>query len=296
MKYLRHKFRSLMCRNNFKGYLKTVSGYPLTLTDCLTSRLVSLSLSGNAQGVGEETETGYKIPVNIRGINLFNVNKLMPRSGGYVQNNAIYVTGYPYNTVIYPEDFLEMTGLKTGDIITCSADYEQVYPSTTGATYVNFSRKNSNYPLMTIIENRGTLKTTVIPEEFNINNYSPLYIYAGGGTPEAGEVRGIYRNFKVYKGEYTTETMPPYEPYHSPQKIDIIVPHALTSNEKVSINFLKRTALLQNGGEAEDISGMQDWTYIPITHGGKTENIYTDTKVNPSNMTVEYYTTKPEEG
>ena len=49
MSYLRKKLQAIMACADFKGYLREVTCYPpLTLTDCMGSDLVSLSVTGNA--------------------------------------------------------------------------------------------------------------------------------------------------------------------------------------------------------------------------------------------------------
>lgn len=78
MNYLRRKYMALMRGVNFRGYLRKASGYPLTLTDCMDSDIVSLSVAGNAVqdgkpspdapvevvGVGDKTEPyGYRVPI-----------------------------------------------------------------------------------------------------------------------------------------------------------------------------------------------------------------------------------------
>ena len=88
MNYLRRKYMALMRGVNFRGYLRKASGYPLTLTDCMDSDIVSLSVAGNAVqdgtpspnapvevvGVGDKTEPyGYRVPIECRGYNLVNV-------------------------------------------------------------------------------------------------------------------------------------------------------------------------------------------------------------------------------
>ncbi|MGN1132268.1 MAG: hypothetical protein ACI4RL_05140, partial [Ruminococcus sp.] len=84
MNYLQRKKWAIMRAGSFHGYLRTTSGYPLTLTDSIPGYPVSLSVSGNTvqngtpspdnpvevQGCGELTDDGYKIPLVFSGKNL----------------------------------------------------------------------------------------------------------------------------------------------------------------------------------------------------------------------------------
>ena len=80
MNYLQKKRLAIMQNRQFKGYLKSVSGVlPLTVSDGIKGNLVNYIIEGNTiqngtpsvdnpveiVSVGEKTEKGYKIPVNI---------------------------------------------------------------------------------------------------------------------------------------------------------------------------------------------------------------------------------------
>lgn len=53
--YLRRKIWTLNRSGKFRGYLRTVSGYPVTLTDCMTGQPVSLAVDGDAVQDGTPT-------------------------------------------------------------------------------------------------------------------------------------------------------------------------------------------------------------------------------------------------
>ena len=53
--YLRRKIWTLNRSGKFRGYLRTVSGYPVTLTDCMAGQPVSLAVDGNAIQDGTPT-------------------------------------------------------------------------------------------------------------------------------------------------------------------------------------------------------------------------------------------------
>ena len=191
------------------------------------SNIQVLEGSHTAETIPQYEPYGYKVPVKVGGINLFDVSQITGTSGGYVQEGEIYVIGYPYQTGFTPEKFLAMTGLKEGDTVTTAADYEQVYqppnPTSPGAQWITFAKKPSAPADLSNVQFgiKGALKTTTIPEGFNSDNYNGMYIYGGSGTTETGQVRAIYRNLRVYKGTYTADTMPTYEPYHEPQMFNV---------------------------------------------------------------------------
>ena len=174
-------------------------GYPLVLSNAKSAPVRKLEVSGNS----------YQAT---RGKNLFNVDAITSTYGGYVENGTIYVTGYPYETGITPEKFLEMTELKEGDTFTTDCEYTQI-SDTTNTTWGNirFSSKTSGYSTVTLL-GKGKGVTATIPKNFNSSNYTSIYIYSGN-APEEGDIRSTCENMAVYKGAYTADTMPPYEPY-----------------------------------------------------------------------------------
>ena len=214
---------------------------------------------------------GYKIPVEVSGINLFDVSQITGTSGGYVQDGAIYVTGYPYLTDFTPEKFLAMTGLKEGDTFTTAADYEQVFqppnPASPGAQRIAFMKKPSAPADLSDVQFgiKGALKTTTIPEGFNSDNYNRMYIYGGTGTPETGQVRAIYRNLRVYKGTYTAETMPPYEPYHAPQTFNVYMDKPLYATgdvgDEIMLDFEHKTATRTDKTMLSEFNENAAWRY-----------------------------------
>lgn len=261
---------------------------------------------------------GYKIPVEVSGINLFDVSQITGTSGGYVQDGAIYVTGYPYVTVFTPEKFLAMTGLKEGDTFTTAADYEQVLqppnPTLPGAQWIAFIKKPSAPADLSDVQfgTKGALKTTTIPEGFNSDNYNRMYIYGGSGTPETGQVRAIYRSLRVYKGTYTAETIPPYEPYHAPQTFNVYMDKPLyglklatgatgyytyqddNGNkylcDTIAIDFDKHTAKRTDNlkyRSLADVAGWSEYTYILYDD---VYSMFTINGANPGQDIKTYYT------
>ena len=61
MNYLNKKRIALMRNKKFKGYIRRVSGYPLTLTDCMNDNLISCKIYGADGGVGDKTANLFDI-------------------------------------------------------------------------------------------------------------------------------------------------------------------------------------------------------------------------------------------
>lgn len=146
--------------------------------------------------------------------NLLDYDVFEDEPDGYVENGSIYVTGYIYQPGITPEDFLEMTGLQVGDEITTTANYKRlVTPSgSNGAEYIIFLRKQENRKFLPLFRPNTVLNLTV-PTDFNSSNYYAMFIYGGSTQTDDGSPRSVWSNLAIYKGSYTADTLPAYEPY-----------------------------------------------------------------------------------
>lgn len=232
--YLRRKIWTLNRSGKFRGYLRTVSGYPVTLTDCMAGQPVSLAVDGNAVQDGTPTPDN---PVDVqlcgdRTVNLFDVSELTDTHGGYVENGDIYVIDYPYVTDITPEKFLEMTGLQEGDEFTTTANYKRLVApnSNNGAEYITFMPSSSGFNSMNLFNPNG-LFNSIIPVGFNSSNYRPLYIYGGSTGTGSDSPRAVWSNLAIYKGSYTAETMPAYEPHGYKVSLAMTGINLLSNNE-----------------------------------------------------------------
>ena len=272
MNYLKKKRLSLMKNKQFCGYMKTVSGYPLTLSNCMENGLINISVAGEA---GIYDGEYYNININISGINLFDIHRLKKgNGGGYVEGESVYVTGYPYQPGLYPADFLDMTRLHANDTFTCVSDYEQIAAGLY-TKYVAFNGRNSNPKLYIInISNAPAGQITanithgIIPANFSTENYLDLYLYGGNATPTDGNVRAIYHNIMLCKGEYTVDTIPEYEAYHDLKTFNIRDVSALGANDKITIDFKRKKAIRINNAYSDfpdeiDITEFQDWSTLP---------------------------------
>ena len=217
---LRRKRLRLMRDTQWRGYARTAEGNPITLSQVRS--VVSLSVLGNSSQDGTPSPDN---PVEVVGTgevtgNLFDISQITSKNGGYVDNNnKIYVTKYAFISGITPQKFLEMTGLQIGDTLTCRAQYTQMQDYSNGARYINFVPQKSGLIGLTLFDygssdkNNG-FRVATIPSDFNNDNYYGLYFYGGNiSTPIDGEVQAIWSNFAIFKGAYTAETIPQYEPY-----------------------------------------------------------------------------------
>lgn len=205
---------SLLRHLNFKGYKRTASGNPLNMVKVMSPS--QLTIYGNAVQDGTPSPDA---PVEVqlcgdRTGNLLDVSNFTSNSNGYVESGSIYVTGYPYQPGITPEDFLEMTGLKEGDTFTSVADYTQVLPAggkTQTAQFIKKASAPEDISTLVAFGSEGAISTRIIPAGFNSDNFYPMYIYCGTSTGEG--VKAIWSNLAIYKGSYTADTLPAYEPY-----------------------------------------------------------------------------------
>ena len=214
MNYLRKKLQAIMASADFKGYLREVTGTDsVTLTDCMGSDMVSLSLVGNAIQDGTPSPDN---PVEIQGCgdrtaNLFDVS----RHTGF-DGNSITITntsGATWQGQAFNIDY----AVEFGKTYTYSVDY--VVDNAADYSTIRFGYMTANAGgVMTIgdiiaIHGSGTFVHTVtVPESIDDFDYFVLYANSSGGNPAVGDKITI-SNIQIVEGSYTAETMPPYEPY-----------------------------------------------------------------------------------
>lgn len=210
--YLRRKIWTLNRSGKFKGYLRTVSGYPVTLTDCMVGQPVSLAVDGNAVQDGTPTPDN---PVDVqlcgdRTVNLFdktllktatstqgagvgstweyNSNKIkMSTEKIYVKPNTQY-TVIVYNNDIYWRD--RIIESDANDICTCNHNHytidETYEPQKNLKVYTFVSKENTEYIIIRF------MRTDCAEISYNdVTNVKCMLI----------------------EGAYTAETMPAYEPH-----------------------------------------------------------------------------------
>ena len=206
---LRRK-RMMLMDGQWYGYLRTASGNPLTLQNA--KRLRQLTIYGNAVQDGTPSPDA-PVEVQLCGDRTGNLLDVTRISGTQIEvtDNKIYLSGYACSTRISPKAFLEMTGLNPGDTITCSNDTEIIHGVANSILgRVSFSNLKGGGDFILRLH---TTRTSTIPSDFNNDNYGSLILYGANQADESGEKLVIISNLAIYKGSYTADTLPAYEPY-----------------------------------------------------------------------------------
>ena len=181
--YLRRKIWTLNRSGKFRGYLRTVSGYPVTLTDCMAGQPVSMAVDGNAVQDGTPTPDN---PVDVqlcgdRTVNLFDETLVEGKIG--TQNADL--------------DFIEDG--KTYSV-TCVGNGNGIM-LVRGLT----SENDGTGTEISVFRNvKGQVIRTFTADLTTYVKYIIRYYYS--------EKNDIH-NIMIIKGAYTAETMPAYEPY-----------------------------------------------------------------------------------
>ena len=201
---------SLLRHLNFKGYKRTASGNPLNMVKVMFPS--QLTIYGNAVQDGTPSPDA-PVEVQLCGDRTGNLLDVTRISGPQIEvaDNKIYLSDYAGSTLISPKTFLEMTGLNPGDTITCSNSAELISGiANVVLGRVAFSAKNGGTTLVLCSNNT---KTVTIPSDFNNDNYNNLLLYGANRADESGERLAVMSNLAIYKGSYTADTLPAYEPY-----------------------------------------------------------------------------------
>ena len=231
--YLRRKIWTLNRSGKFRGYLRTVSGYPVTLTDCMAGQPVSMAVDGNAVQDGTPSPDA---PVEVqlcgdRTGNLFDVQNINWNdiTSGINASDSIHfengVIRFVKNTTFYnqcrmlasirlkPNTTYTMMydhaviNYKDGTSIAQNSPYFRIYKSSDIDSTFNNTGFNNYYAATT-----STILTFTTDEttDFEILFNSPIVPQTELlFTLKSYEVHG----FMLIEGTYTAETMPAYEPY-----------------------------------------------------------------------------------
>lgn len=204
--YLRRKIWTLNRSGKFRGYLRTVLGYPVTLTDCMAGQPVSMAVDGNAVQDGTPSPDA-PVEVQLCGDKTGNLLSIIDANP-----NTIPVKSYS-NGIIEVIGEVSLSGGRTNrlsDYITLETNqtYTMVSYLVAGQTdsdiYVCLSRREDG----TIYKNIGISAEkrfiTIAPDE-NVELYLGINVAQGNHNSTL--------RVAIYKGSYTAETMPAYEPY-----------------------------------------------------------------------------------
>lgn len=193
--YLRRKIWTLNRSGKFRGYLRTVSGYPVTLTDCMAGQPVSLAVDGNAVQDGTPTPDN---PIDVqlcgdRTVNLLDVRAFEDTTHDsslsiQLTPNTIYTFGY--NTVV---------SVVYVYAINESGEGAQLSRTEIGNHIINFQT-----------EATGKIRIRLT-------------------KPSKRET--LLSTWMLIEGAYTAETMPAYEPYGYKVPLTMTGINLLSNNE-----------------------------------------------------------------
>lgn len=250
----------------------TASGNPLTLQNA--KRLRKLTIYGNAVQDGTPSPDA-PVEVQLCGDKTGNLMDITQISGPQIEvaDNKIYLSGDGCSTNISPEYFLEMTGLNPGDTITCSNDTEIIHGVANSILgRVSFSNLKGGG---TFILRANTTRTSTIPSDFNNGNYGNMILYGAQSPDESGELLAVMSNLAIYKGSYTADTLPAYEPYgykvsgraesdgQPPQDFAVYLPEQIAKvgdvADEVVVDMESKTAELRKNVGSVVADGEESW-------------------------------------
>lgn len=211
--YLRRKIWTLNRSGKFRGYLRTVSGYPVTLTDCMAGQPVSMAVDGNAVQDGTPTPDN---PVDVqlcgdRTVNLFD------------KKHASNIDNWKFS-ISKDSGYYELQGIANGETITIALKlnsslavnsiimvytYDDVYKT-------GFNPQTTELQTKTITYADGDKLRIYVPGiNGAVNNYMNL----------------VNADLQIIRGSYTADTLPAYEPYGYKVPLTMTGMNLLSNNE-----------------------------------------------------------------
>lgn len=257
--YLRRKIWTLNRSGKFRGYLRTVSGYPVTLTDCMAGQPVSLAVDGNAVQDGTPTPDN---PVDVqlcgdRTVNLFdggqqpiNENNNSPVSAEFI--NGKYICHKETGTfnqmhIVVPISLKPNIAhtLKINRIKVTTLDGTVSYSNTiTGIGILN--------PDKTYLKNSNKINLV----SFTTTDYKEYYFFLDVVFNWKPLISVEIDKIQIVEGAYTAETMPAYEPYG--YKVSGRVEGLNLFNEK---DFGAQTGVITNDDGSFTLPNKDTFTY-----------------------------------
>lgn len=203
---------------------------------------------------------GYKLAVTASGRNLFDKSKAWAEyeSIAVEGNYTTKILKLKPNTIYYCKSF---SPVESNGIVFLARD-KVVNLSTSTAialTTNNMSRKFEN----------------------QINTKEDGYMYIGAHNTV--NIDDIFQNTKLYiiEGSYTTETLPPYEPYKSPQSFNVYTPDVLhgveDAHDSVILDFDKRKAEVVKYARYYDLNNI-----FALVKSSSMDGIYYRYYINPN--------------
>lgn len=211
---------------------------------------------------------GYKVPVKVGGINLFDVSQLTDTSSITRDGDKLILNGYACVSQLSPEKFLKMTGLQPGDTITTTNDTsvsKGVANSVTG--HIEFTGRSGGATYM--LSNSSAPYTSVIPDDFDSEHYNNAIFYGAVTPDENGDRIAEMSNIMIVKGTYAADTMPPFEPYHEPQTVSVYTDKPLYAvgdvGDTIIVDFDTKTATRIDRIKINELKSTDTWndTWFP---------------------------------
>lgn len=230
MNYLQRKRYALMQNKRFHGYLRTATGNPLTITDCMRNGLVSLDIYGNSvqdgtptpdapveiQAVGDFRDGKYTIPIAIAGNNLFDLSYVKKPDNWINDNGGRWVIPLK---------------LEAGKVYTVCGENLTTDTSRAAVRFVKRNGAGSYVHILELLTNTVTSCRKSFAS-FTANGTEHIYIYSPNNWIHSqSSLNTVFNDFvtgiQIVEGSYTTETMPDYEPYIEPYKFNIYIDEPL---------------------------------------------------------------------
>ena len=195
---------------------------------------------------------GYKVSGRAEGLNLLDVSDSASLLNGdtVVDGDSITFTTTDY---CYGIRFARLT-------LDPNTEYTLSYQS------VNFDGNyTDSYGLRAVIDNSGVPGGASSYITFTTNETGNVSLAYYVGIPYEGEAGKILtiKGVALYKGSYTAETMPPYEPYQPPQDFAVYLPEQIAKvgdvADEVVVDMEKQTAELKKNVGSVVADGDESW-------------------------------------
>ncbi|MGN1202814.1 MAG: hypothetical protein ACI4RF_05915 [Eubacterium sp.] len=225
MNYLQRKKWAIMRAGSFHGYLRTASGYPLTLTDCMAEYPVLLSVSGNTVQDGTPAPDN---PVEVRGVGDKTANLLNNTWGNLITNSdgSISTASNYYSSII---DVTDMT------TIYISGKFSLLNSKTLRIGLCTEKPKSGGTAVRKSIVSNDTL--AVADYNYIVLSFLPVSSQV--------TIDDIVKYFMVNEGE----TALPYEPYG--YKVPLVISNS--DGETCTFPIYTDTPLYGNGGVSDTV-------------------------------------------
>ena len=234
------------------GYLRIVFSLPVNTPDGTIDRLQVIEGSYTADTLPEYEPYGYKVSGRAEGLNLLDVSGSTSILNGDTVVDGDTIT-FTTTDNCYGIKFATLT-------LEPNTEYTLSYQS------VNFDGNyTDSYGLRAVIDNSGVPGGASSYITFTTNETGDVTLSYYVGIPYEGEAGKILtiKGVALYKGSYTAETMPPYEPYQPPQDFAVYLPEQIAKvgnvADEVVVDVERKTAELRKNVGSVVADGDESW-------------------------------------